>query len=126
MSKLIKPVIAFFQEFNNFVTVRPHEPTITSPTVFIQGIPTTVTCLSEDGYPQQSVDWFRNTVSSETLLSGVISVDTNNETYNVRNTLTFTPTQGDDGVLFICQSSYSDEPRLIENSSTVIRLTSEL
>jgi len=108
-----------------FVPVHPNEPTITSPTVFIQGKPTDMICRSERGYPQQSVDWFRNTVSSETLLSGVISFVTNNETYNVTNTLTFTPTSADDGVLFICQSSYSDEPRLVGEAHIIIRFERE-
>jgi len=105
--------------------VRPETPTITSPTVYVQGRPTTLTCLSIGSYPQQSVDWFKNTVSNETLLSGVISIVTNNETYNVTNTLTFTPTSADDGVLFICQSSYSDEPRLIEEAHIIMRFERE-
>jgi len=108
-----------------FVPVRPYDLKITSPRVFIEGKTTHLTCLSEDGYPQQSVDWYRNTVSSETHLTGAINVVTNNETYNVTNTLTFTPTRADDDVLFICQSSYSDEPRLIKEAHTVIRFERE-
>jgi len=105
--------------------VRPETPTITSPTVYVQGSPTTLTCLSIGGYPQQSVDWYRNTVSIGTRLTGAINVVTNNETYNVTNTLTFTPTSADDGVLFICQSSYSDEPRLIEEAHIIIHFERE-
>jgi len=100
--------------------VRPNKPKIVSPRVFIEGNSTNLTCLSIGGYPQQSVDWYRNTVSSGTRLTGAIKVDTNNETYNVTNTLTFIPTSADDGILFICQSSYSDEPRLIEEAHTII------
>ena len=105
--------------------MRPYEPTTIAPGVFIENQPTNLTCLSIGGYPQQSVDWYRNTVSNETRLSGTITVDTNNETYNVTSTLTFTPTSADNGVLFICQSSYSDEPRLIEEAHTIIRFERE-
>jgi len=105
--------------------VRPREPTITSPAVFIENQPTNLTCLSIGGYPQQSVDWYRNTVSGGTRLTGAIKVDTNNETYNVTNTLTFTPTRTDEGILFICQSSYSDEPRVIEVAHTIIMFERE-
>jgi len=108
-----------------FVPVRPNEPTITSPTVFFQGQPTTFICLSEGGYPQQSGDWYKSTVSSGTRLTGVISFHTINDLYNVTNTLTFAPTSADYGIQLICQSSYNDEPRLIEEAHTVIRIASE-
>jgi len=107
------------------VPVRPNEPTVITPTVFIEGQPTDMICLSEGGYPQQSVDWYNGTVSSQTRLTGVISFHTINDFYKVRNTLTFAPTSADDGIQLICLSSYSDEPRLIEEAHTVIRLASE-
>jgi len=61
-----------------FVPVCHNEPTITSPTVFVQGQPTDgltidIICLSEGGYPQQSVDWFMDTVSIGTRLTGAIN-----------------------------------------------------
>jgi len=105
--------------------VRPYEPKLTSPTVFIQGKPTKLRCLSEGGHPEPSVDWYRNTVSSGTRLAGVISGYSFSGVYGVTNTLTFAPTSADDGIQLICQSSYSDEPRLIEEAHTVIRLASE-
>ena len=76
--------------------------------------PTNLIRLSEGGYPQQSVYLYKNTVSSETRLTGAIKVETNNERHDVTNTLTFAPTHDDDGVLFICQPSYSEQPRLIK------------
>jgi len=110
---------------NFFFLVRPNEPKLTSPTAFFQGKPTTLHCLSEGGYPQQSVEWYRSTVSGGTRLAGDISFHTTNDLYSVTNILTFTPTRADDGIHLICQSSYSDEPRLIEEAHTVIRLASE-
>ena len=108
-----------------FLPVRPYDLTITSPRVFIEGKSTHLTCLSVGGYPQQSVDWYRNTITIGTRLTGAINVVTNNKTYNVTNTLTFTPTRADDGILFICQSSYSDEPRLVGEAHSIIRFERE-
>ena len=105
--------------------MRTNEPKLTSPTAFIQGKPTKLHCLSEGGYPLQSVAWYKGTVSSGTRLAGVNSFNTINGLFNVTNTLTFTPTSADDGIQLICQSSYSDEPRLIEEAHTVIRIASE-
>ena len=83
----------------------------------IEGVSLTLTCLSTGGYPTQDLNWYRGSVSSVYRLTGTLHTSFGiNNLYDVNNTLTFTPTRADDGVPYICQSSYSDEPRLIQTT----------
>ena len=108
--------------------MRPDKPRIITPTVVVQGRSTTISCISTNGYPQQNLEWYSGTVSSGTRLSNSTTVVDVLEAglFNVTSTLTFTPTEADGGVVFICQSSYSDEPRLIEQEHVVVNIASEL
>jgi len=108
--------------------VRADKPRIITPTVVVQGRPTTISCISTNGYPQQTLEWFSGTVSSATRLSNATTVVDVLEAglFNVSSTLIFTPTEASDGVVFICQSSYSDEPRLIEQEHVFVNVASKL
>ena len=102
--------------YHSYVPVRPSKPVISLGGPAIEGKPLTLSCVSTGGYPRQDVNWYRGSVSPDNRLSGTISF-VNNTLYNVTNTYMFTPTSADDRVLYICQSSYGDEPRLIETSN---------
>ena len=113
-----------------FYLVRPDRPTILQPVPVnsiitgINGVDLNLVCLSTGGYPQQTLNWFliRNgqTPTRVTLIAcnTSFSHDAISDLYNVTNTCTFTPTYGDDGATFSCQSSYSGEPQL-EDSTEV-------
>ena len=103
------------------VSVQPSKPVIYLSGMAIEGVTLTLTCLSIGGYPKQDVNWYRRIVSSVYRLNGSVSFEINN-LYDVTNTLTFTPFRADDGVPYICQSSYSDEPRLNETSEHNVSL----
>ena len=81
----------------------------------IEGTPLTLTCLSTGGYPRQDVSWYRGSLSTGNRIGGPISF-VNNGLYDVTSTINLTPTRQDDEVAYFCQSSYSNEPRLIETS----------
>jgi len=98
-----------------YVPVRPSKPVISLGGPAIEGKPLTLTCVSTGGYPRQNVSWYRGSVAPGNRLSAS-EWFVNNTLYDVISRLTFIPTIQDDGVLYICQSSYSDEPRLIETS----------
>ena len=87
------------------------------------GVPLTLFCLSVGGYPQQTVEWYRVTVTDNKRLAGTVTA-VQDELFNVTNTLTFTPTSSDDGVKFICQSSYTGEPQLIRQAEVVLGILS--
>jgi len=103
--------------------VAPATPTITTQAAGSIGVPLTLTCLSANGYPQQTVDWYRGTVSKNYRLAGNVTV-VQDGLFNVTNTLTLTPTSSDDGVKFICQSSYTGEPQLIRQADVVLGIKS--
>ena len=109
-TRTILPGLNFF-----FISVRPSEPVISLSGPAIEGVSLTLTCLSIGGYPTQDLNWYTGSVSSVYRLSGTLHTSFGiNNLYDVNNTLTFTPTRADDGVPYICQSSYSDDPRLVE------------
>jgi len=68
------------------------------------------------------VEWFRGSNSSVNRLSGFVTSETVDDMFNVENTVTLTPDNTDDGVSFICQSSYVGEPRLINSAALVLQL----
>lgn len=104
--------------------MRPSKPAISLSGLVIEGKPLTLTCLSTGGYPKQDVNWYRGSVSIGNRLTGSVSFVNNTLTlYDVTSTLTFTPTSADDGVAYICQSSYSGEPQLIETSQQSLLLS---
>ena len=88
----------------------------------IEGVPLTLTCQSTGGYPQQTVDWFKGTRAVPLTGCGNPSAVLTNGLYHVNRSCTFTPTEADDGVILICQSSYNVTPTLAEDSSAVLRL----
>ena len=47
------------------------------------------------------------------------------ELFNVTSTFTFAPRNTDDGVTFICQSSFSGEPFLKDRSNVALELACE-
>jgi len=103
------------------VPVRPSKPVISLSSPAVEGSPLTLTCVSTGGYPKQDVSWYRESVSPGNRLGGSVSF-VNNTLYDVTSTLMFTPTNQDDGVTYICQSSYNDDSRLIQTSQHYILL----
>ena len=101
----------------------PSAPTITTQAVGSIGVPLTLTCLSANGYPQQTVDWYRGTVTDNNRLAGIVTI-VHDGLFNVTNTLRFKPTSSDDGVKFICQSSYTGEPQLNRHAEVVLGIIS--
>jgi len=101
--------------------VRPSIPKIYLSGPAIEGIPLTMTCLSTGGYPQQDVSWYRGSVSTDHRLIASMSI-VNNNLYDVNSTVTLTPTSQDDGVPYMCQSSYSGKPRFFETSQENLKL----
>ncbi|XP_052805208.1 hemicentin-2-like [Mya arenaria] len=110
------------------VRVPPSLPTIYNTTIGSQneltvsgteGTPLTLTCISVGGYPQQTVKWYRESVTSTPLQPG-LPVIVYADLFNITSSHTFTPTSLDDGLTYICQSSYSGEPQLIR--STKVKL----
>ncbi|WAR05151.1 TITIN-like protein, partial [Mya arenaria] len=106
----------------------PSLPTIYNTTIGSQneltvsgteGTPLTLTCISVGGYPQQTVKWYRESVTSTPLQPG-LPVIVYADLFNITSSHTFTPTSLDDGLTYICQSSYSGEPQLIR--STKVKL----
>ncbi|WAR04164.1 HMCN2-like protein [Mya arenaria] len=105
---------------NLIVRVPPALPNIYNSTSVSQGELTvsgtegtqlTLTCLSAGGHPQQTVNWYRGSVTSTPLQAGPPNV-VSGDLFNVTRSYSFTPTSSDDGVMYICQSSYSGEPHL--------------
>jgi len=104
------------------ILVRPDRPRIIQPASVnsgitrIKGVGLDLVCLSTGGYPQQTVDWYLvrhgQTPTRLTNCSTTSSHDGVSDLYNVTSTCTLTPTDGDDGATFLCQSSYSGEPQL--------------
>jgi len=68
--------------------------------------------------PQQTVEWHRGTVNNNNRLTGNVTV-VQDQLFNVTNTITLTTTSSDDGVKFICQSSYTGELQLIRQADVV-------
>ena len=118
-----------------FLTVvRPSPPTIQSTppdsTTILgsEGVALTLTCLSTGGNPQQTVDWYRRDPTA-TLLTNCSTTPRHNFTtdlYDVTKTCTLTPNRSDDGATFFCQSSYNNEPRLVNVSEIRLLLNREL
>jgi len=101
--------------------VRPSKLLMYLSGLAIEGMPLTMTCLSKGGYPKQDVSWYRGSVSTGNRLNASVSY-VNNTLYDVTSTLAFNPTSQDDGVPYICQSSYRDNPRLDETSRHILKL----
>jgi len=89
-----------------------------------KGDPLNLTCLSEGGYPEPTVDWYRrgavptklSNCVSETHFDSAISI------YNVSRACIHMPTEDDDGITFYCKSSYINEPFLIELTEVIVQL----
>ena len=118
---------------NYVCIVQPSPPAIqvTSPgSTTIQGsesVAMTLTCISNGGYPQQTVEWYRRggTPTRLTNCSTTPMHDASNDLYDVTHSCTLTPLSQDDGVTFFCQSSYSDTPRLVGTAEKQLLLNCE-
>jgi len=81
-------------------------------------MPITLTCLSAGGYPQQIVDWYKRGETPTKLNSNSCTYlpiyDTTVDLFNVTVTCTFTPTSIDNGLKVFCQSTYDEEPTLLQ------------
>ncbi|XP_060578471.1 cell adhesion molecule 2-like [Ruditapes philippinarum] len=85
---------------------------------------TSLVCISSGGYPQPLVQWYRGNTGTQPITSSS-AVSTGNNSYNVTQTYTFTPQRQDDGVKYICQSSFRTAPRHISTSSVELFLYCE-
>ena len=103
--------------------MQPASPIITTKAAVSVAVPLTLTCFSTGGYPEQTVDWYRGTVTDNNRLAGTVTA-VQDGLFNVTNTLTFTPTSSDDGVKFICQSLYTGEPQFIRQAEVVLEIIS--
>ena len=112
------------------ITVRPLLPTISdrysgSDLIYgTGGMPITLTCLSAGGYPQQMVDWYKRGVTLTKLNSCTYLpiYDTTVELFNVTVACTFTPTSVDHLATLFCQSTYDDEPALLQYTDVKFKL----
>jgi len=81
-------------------------------------MPITLTCFSAGGYPQQIVDWYKRGETPTKLNSNSCTYlpiyGTTVDLFNVTVACTFTPTSVDNGVTVFCQSTYDDEPTLLQ------------
>ena len=85
---------------------------------------TTLVCTSSGGYPQPNVEWYRENTGTQPLTSSS-SVNEGNNSYTVIQTYRFTPQRQDDGVKYICQSSFPTQPRHIATTSAELLLNCE-
>lgn len=92
--------------------------TISANRIVVQGTEgqsLTITCISKGGSSKPTVEWYKgSTVSSP--LSSTSSEQVSGGGYIVTIQHTFTPVRTDDRQTYICQSSYSTEPRLADTT----------
>ena len=90
---------------------------LNSQIIGLQGVALKLICVSTGGYPEQTLDWYlvRNGQSPTRMTNCLTHVALNN-LYDVTSTCTFTPTYGDDGATFLCQSSYNGDPQLKDST----------
>ena len=69
------------------------------------------------------MEWHRGTVNNNNRLTGNVTV-VQDQLFNVTNTITLTTTSSDNGVKFICQSSYTGELQLIRQADVVFGIIS--
>ena len=109
--------------------VRPSPPVISLSGSAIEGVSLTLICLSTGGYPQQTLDWYLVRYGQAPTLLGHCNTtsmhDDVNDLYNVTSSCTFTPTDGDNGATFLCQSSYSGDPQLEESMEVQLLIASK-
>ena len=89
---------------------------VNSKIIGLQGVALELICVSTGGYLEQTLEWYlvRNG-QSPTPMKNCLKYYASNNLYDVTRTCTFTPTYGDDGATFLCQSSYSGDPQLIDS-----------
>ena len=110
-----------------YFAVRPRTPVIlnSSPSTAtiqgIEGLNLILTCISTGGYPQQTVKWYRGSVTDANRLAENTWAAFG-ELFNVTSTYTFVPKNTDDGFKFFCQSSYSGDPRIEDTSNVTLTL----
>jgi len=91
----------------------------------IEGVPQSLACVSEGGYPEQTLNWYKSghlpylltNCTTESGYHGGL------KRHLVFKKCTFTPTKNDDNATFYCESYYSDMPAyLTEYKSVVLQL----
>jgi len=116
-------------------TVRPSVPRIVHPVPIdsiitgTEGEVLTLACISEGGFPEWTVDWYKTRVeqSSLKLLTCTTHAVISQLLYNVTTTCTMIPTREDDGAILLCQSSHPGTPAMIEKSgNATLRLLCKL
>ena len=86
-----------------------------------QGQELTLECISRGGFPMQTVEWYRDSVTGTPLNSVSTDVIVDGK-YDVTTRYTFTPIRTDDRHQYICQSSYPTEPKLVDSTRTELYL----
>lgn len=114
----------------NFFLVPPAIPVISNAELIatnrvivrgVQGNPLTLECISSGGYPLQTVNWYKDSVTSAPLNSESSHLTFAGQ-YNVTTRYSFKPGRTNDRQLYICQSSYFTEPSLLLQSNTELYL----
>jgi len=92
-----------------------------SDIIGIAEVALTLTCISEGGFPEQTLDWFTYRIGQIPLQLKTCSTNSvvNQDLYDVTNTCTMTPTRDDDGAMLFCQSSYHGTPEMTYMSDNV-------
>ena len=89
-------------------------------------MPHTLTCISAGGYPQQIVDWYKRGETPTKLNSNSCKYlpiyNTTVDLFNVTVACTFTPSGDDNDATFFCQSTYDDEPTLLQYTDVKFKL----
>ncbi|VDI12744.1 Hypothetical predicted protein [Mytilus galloprovincialis] len=86
----------------------PRTPVLTGPTEMISGTPTTWTCLSDGGYPVQTLSMRVGNSAFSTELDTQTAFDSISQTYTVTGTLSWTPTTANDGQTLYCDVTHPE------------------
>ncbi|XP_076091541.1 uncharacterized protein LOC143063331 isoform X7 [Mytilus galloprovincialis] len=86
----------------------PRTPVLTGPTEMISGTPTTWTCLSDGGYPVQTLSMRVGNSAFSTELDTKTAFDRVSQTYTVTGTLSWAPTTANDGQTLYCDVTHPE------------------
>lgn len=86
----------------------------------LEGVPQTLGCLSEGGYPEQTVNWYKRGTVPYSLTNCTSKTIFYFGQYFVTRNCTFTPTRNDDGATFYCESFYSDVPEYLTELKEIV------
>ncbi|XP_041471365.1 vascular cell adhesion protein 1-like [Lytechinus variegatus] len=92
-----------------FVNGPPDPPEILNTTDLKDGIPTSVTCVANNGYPAPVFQW--NLGMNDLTNESLTEENTNdNHRFMARSVLTFTPDKKDHGRYLVCQVHHHETP----------------